>query len=191
MNIVDQFKRWFRLTTSGEPNGADTVSANTGDRSVLSQGDAANIITGDNNQIIMVAERTAAALLKGITFQREIDLQTCARQYLVHLITLYRFLDFKGMGVTESVALRLPLLDMYVPLKARIELPEGETAARERMLAGGTITPEETHAAGARLSAAGATMRMRTGPISRKAASAPPAPWAAFPMARALMGVKR
>jgi CRP-like cAMP-binding protein len=45
-------------------------------------------------------------------------------------------LDFKGMGMSDRVPLRLPLTQMYVPLKARIELPEGETWAQELRLAG-------------------------------------------------------
>ena len=34
-----------------------------------------------------------------------------------------RYLDFRGMGMSDRVALKLSLLDMYVPLKARVERP--------------------------------------------------------------------
>ncbi|MCP4683981.1 MAG: NACHT domain-containing protein, partial [bacterium] len=50
------------------------------------------------------------------------------------------------------VALRMPLLEMYVPLKARIEMPEGETWSRELRLAGRQVSPEEAEVMGRRLS---------------------------------------
>ena len=64
------------------------------------------------------------------------DLTALTERYLAYLVDRYRYLDFRGMGVSDRVPLRLPLVDMYVPLKARIELPEGETWARELRLAG-------------------------------------------------------
>ncbi len=54
-----------------------------------------------------------------------------AERYLTLLAGRYRYLEFRGMGISDRVALRLPLVDMYVPLKARIEMPEGETWARD------------------------------------------------------------
>ena len=65
-----------------------------------------------------------------------------ARQYLLYLLDRHRYLNFKGMGVSDRVALRLPLLDLYVPLKARRELPEGETWKRAH-LAGRELTNEQ------------------------------------------------
>ena len=38
--------------------------------------------------------------------------------------------------MSDRMSLQLPLTLMYVPLKARFELPEGETWARELRLAG-------------------------------------------------------
>ncbi|MFN8457144.1 MAG: SUMF1/EgtB/PvdO family nonheme iron enzyme [Anaerolineae bacterium] len=56
------------------------------------------------------------------------------------------------MGVSDKVPLRLPLVEMYVPLKARIELPEGETWTRQLRLAGRAVSPAEVEAIGQRLS---------------------------------------
>ncbi|MBC8330361.1 MAG: SUMF1/EgtB/PvdO family nonheme iron enzyme, partial [Anaerolineae bacterium] len=68
--------------------------------------------------------------------------------YLEYLLDRHRYLNFKGMGVSDRVALKLPLLDLYVPLKARQELPEGDTWKR-------------VHLAGRELAdAEGAAMRM-------------------------------
>ena len=51
------------------------------------------------------------------------DLAADTKTYLAHIVTLYRYLDFRGMGMSDRVALKLSLLDMYVPLKARVERP--------------------------------------------------------------------
>jgi formylglycine-generating enzyme required for sulfatase activity/predicted MPP superfamily phosphohydrolase len=80
------------------------------------------------------------------------DLGETAGRYLQHLADRYRYLDFRGMGVSDRVPLRLPLVDLYVPLKARIELPEGETWARELRLAGRKVSAEEAESMGQRLS---------------------------------------
>lgn len=80
------------------------------------------------------------------------DLDQTEKLYLEHLADRYRFLDFKGMGVSDRVPLRLPLLEMYVPLKARVQTPEGETWTREMRLAGRLVTKEEAEAMGQRVS---------------------------------------
>jgi formylglycine-generating enzyme required for sulfatase activity len=80
------------------------------------------------------------------------DLRQSTERYLTHLVDRYRYLDFKGMGVSDRVPLRLPLVEMYIPLKARIELPEGETWARELRLAGRQVSAEEAEDIGQRLS---------------------------------------
>jgi formylglycine-generating enzyme required for sulfatase activity len=80
------------------------------------------------------------------------DLQQATERYLEHIVDRYRYLEFKGMGVSDRVPLRLPLLEMYVPLRARIELPEGETWARGLRLAGRVIGDDEAETIGHRLS---------------------------------------
>lgn len=80
------------------------------------------------------------------------DLRLATERYLTHLVDRYRYLSFRGMGVSDRIPLRLPLLEMYVPLKARIELPKGETWARELRLAGRKVSAEEAESMGQRLS---------------------------------------
>lgn len=72
--------------------------------------------------------------------------------YLSFLYTRYKHLDFKGMGMADRVPLQLPVAEMYVPLKARVELPDGETWSHELRLAGRTMTKEEAENIGERLS---------------------------------------
>ena len=72
--------------------------------------------------------------------------------YFKYLEDRFRYLDFKGMGVYDRVPIRLPLLEMYVPLKARIELPKGETWTRQSHVAGRKIGAEEAEITNHRLS---------------------------------------
>lgn len=80
------------------------------------------------------------------------DLSQATERYLAHLVDRYRYMEFKGMGVSDRVPLRLPLVELYVPLKARIELPEGETWARGLRLAGRPVSAGEAEATGQYLS---------------------------------------
>lgn len=80
------------------------------------------------------------------------DLRKNIESYLCYLKECYQYLDFKGMGVTDRVAVKLPLVEMHVPLKAHIELPKGETWARELRLSGRKVSMEEADAMGHHLS---------------------------------------
>jgi hypothetical protein len=79
------------------------------------------------------------------------DLRRATAQYLTYMVDRYQYLDFKGMGVSDRIALQMPLVEMYVPLKARIEMPEGETWRRLR-LAGRPVSEAEAEGLGAYLS---------------------------------------
>ncbi len=78
------------------------------------------------------------------------DVTRVTERYLEHLVDRYRYLDFRGMGVSDRAPLKLPLLDMYVPLKARVDTPEGETW--ERVHVAGRAPCEEERVALRRLS---------------------------------------
>jgi formylglycine-generating enzyme required for sulfatase activity/energy-coupling factor transporter ATP-binding protein EcfA2 len=80
------------------------------------------------------------------------DLAKTERSYLADLVERYQYLDFKGLGISDRVPLRLPLLEMYVPLKARVQAPSGETWAREMRLAGRPVGEQEAEGMGERLS---------------------------------------
>ena len=64
------------------------------------------------------------------------DYAAAARRYRDHVLDRHRYLNFRGFGLAERVPLKLPLLDLYVPLQARLELPHGETWRRDLTLAG-------------------------------------------------------
>lgn len=88
------------------------------------------------------------------------DLTEVTAAYLELVVDRCKFLEFRGMGITDRLAPRLPLLEVYVPLHGRVALPEGETWERagrpgppERSgqaarLAGRELVPEEIEAMG-------------------------------------------
>jgi hypothetical protein len=55
------------------------------------------------------------------------DPQEATRVYLGYLVNAYQYLDLRGMGISDRMALKVPLLETYVPLHARLHTPEGET----------------------------------------------------------------
>jgi len=63
--------------------------------------------------------------------------------YLTYLRDRYQYLAFRGMGLSERVPLQLPLVEMYVPLSARPELPPGETWERKQLQLAGRELDEE------------------------------------------------
>lgn len=81
-------------------------------------------VGGNVEKLILVENR---ALLKEILGDKAPDLKDATDVYLRHLLAKHRYLNFRGFGISERVPLKLPLLKMYVPLNARIEMPEGET----------------------------------------------------------------
>ena len=69
-------------------------------------------VTTERGDVIVVADPAKLPWLQEAS-QRSPDLARASEEYLAHLVTLYRFLDIKGMGVTDRVALRLPLLEAF------------------------------------------------------------------------------
>ena len=78
-------------------------------------------------------------------------LQAATESYLNYLLDRHRYLSSRGWASPTGCPLRLPLLDLYVPLKARLTLPEGETWQRGLHLAGRRLSEEEQEALTGRL----------------------------------------
>ncbi|MFH0995526.1 MAG: SUMF1/EgtB/PvdO family nonheme iron enzyme [Pseudomonadota bacterium] len=68
------------------------------------------------------------------------DLEKLRVDYLAHLRRTYRALDFKGIPQLDAFSRELLLEDVYVPLLARPERPEGD--CWERRLAGRKLSKE-------------------------------------------------
>ncbi|MCA9962113.1 MAG: NACHT domain-containing protein, partial [Anaerolineales bacterium] len=110
-----------------------------------------SIITGDHNVINNYMVGVADEFWRRQPARQQ-DLRPATREYLTQLTLKHRFLNFKGMGMADRIPLRLPLTEMYVPLKARIEMPEGETWARQLKVAGREASEAEIEAMGRRVS---------------------------------------
>lgn len=63
-------------------------------------------------------------------------LKAATESYLQYIHDRHTTLTMKGMGTAENVPLQLKLLDLYVPLQARRQVPKGETWERHITLAG-------------------------------------------------------
>jgi formylglycine-generating enzyme required for sulfatase activity len=112
----------------------------TGRDKQVQAGDDGIAIGGDvNDSTIIHAETIVLADRFWQGYQPEMpaeELQAATAAYLTYLLDRHLYLSLKGMGVADRIPLRLLLLDLYVPLKARLELPEGETWKRDLQVAG-------------------------------------------------------
>ncbi len=133
----------MQTTPSGRKRSQKTVgrdqSLQSGDESVAVQGDV-NDSTIVHAQTVVLAERFWRELKSSLPAP---DMQQATASYLSYLMDRHSYLSLKGMGVSDRVPLKLALLDVYVPLKARLELPEGETWKRDLSLAGRAPTDED------------------------------------------------
>ncbi|HNN12414.1 MAG TPA: SUMF1/EgtB/PvdO family nonheme iron enzyme [Anaerolineales bacterium] len=111
----------------------------TGDQGIAVGGSVTDsaIIHG---QTIVLADRFWRDLKPALPPE---SLREATAAYLSYLTDRHYYLSLKGMGVSDRVPLKLKLLDLYVPLKARMELPEGDTWKRDLSLAGRDITDNE------------------------------------------------
>ena len=91
------------------------------------------------DRVVLAADKYVRALRRRTSRD---DLHRATQEYLRYIVDRHSYLSLKGMGVSDRVALRLPLLELYVPLKARQELPEGETWKRLHV-AGRPLTDEQ------------------------------------------------
>lgn len=133
--------------------GAIDAASATIEGSLVTGAMTNSTFAGRDLNLTLVAATAEAAEAFWRQFPRPaLNLKEATKRYLNYLAGRYVYLDFKGMGANDQMPLRLPLADMYVPLKARIEMPKGETWARELKLAGRQVSPEEAEAMGARLS---------------------------------------
>jgi len=108
------------------------------------------VLTGESQSPIVFSQRDT--YIKYVNFfvnqlasaeLSEAQLREATDCYLQYFTDRYQYLDLKGMGISERVALRLPLLEMYIPLQTRLEVPGEETWPEELRLAGRKLPGDE------------------------------------------------
>lgn len=111
----------------------------TGDQSIAVGGGVTDsaIIHG---QTIVLADRFWRGLQPALPPE---TIREATTAYLAYLTDRHYYLSLKGMGVSDRVPLKLKLLHLYVPLKARMELPEGDTWKRDTSLAGREVAGQD------------------------------------------------
>jgi hypothetical protein len=112
---------------------------------------AGGMAVGGNVQIVLNLTEERLTALWGKKALSDEALREATRQYFEYLVDRFQYLDFRGMGVS-GIALKLALLEVYIPGRARVETPWGDSWERVR-LAGRPASEEEAVAMGRRLSA--------------------------------------
>lgn len=79
------------------------------------------------------------------------EIHPSIKNYYRYLIHKYQYLDFKGMGITDRIPLKLSLEKMYVSLRARAEMPGSETWDRDLKVAGRSLKGKEDRFLGFKL----------------------------------------
>ena len=142
--------------------GDDTVNEKQADLQALINTSGGAVVTGDINteggdftgrdKTILNAEQIFIGDVAA-AFQQKIKSKLSAKAlrnstvaYLQYLLERHSYLSMKGLGTTaDRVPIRLALLDLYVPLKARLQLPEGDTWKRVKLA--GREMPEDAEQA--------------------------------------------
>ena len=112
--------------------------------SVAAGGDMTGNTIINAEQVVISAEQIARGLHSRMSASQ---LKNVTETYLKYIFDRHQYLTMKGMGPSENVPLQLKLLELYVPLKARQELPKGETWERGLKLAGRDLLEGDPEAA--------------------------------------------
>ena len=101
-----------------------------------------------NGELHLHLEQTAGQVWRGARPKLSAGaIQQSTVEYLKYILDRHRYLTMKGMGPAENVPLQLKLLDLYVPLQARREVPKGDTWERQLKLAGRSLSEADAEAA--------------------------------------------
>ena len=128
---------WLWVILSKQKKGDESLSS-TVERKVTKQkiiaenGSISGNILKDNE--ITINNFKGEQIFENITKPNKVDFKKITEEYNKTIYNLYQYLEFKGMGINERIPLKMPLLDLFVPLHVRRDIPEHEKSERIRLL---------------------------------------------------------
>lgn len=137
--------------------GTERIDTDLDTRSGILAGFGGVVVGHDTqgNVIVLRSDARAADPRRLWTRLREPDpsdsLLRSTSSFLQHQIDRYQLLDIRAMALLGGLPPRLPLLEVYVELAARVETPQGESWARRLRRSGWLPTSVEAEALGRRL----------------------------------------
>lgn len=145
------------VETQGGAFVAGNVQTGSGDftgRDKTVSGEGCGMTAGGNisdSTIVNIGEVVISEVVKQLWagVKPKLDeetLKAATQSYLQYIHDRHTYLTMKGMGTAENVPMQLKLLDLYVPLKARREVPKGETWERNLKLAGRQAAKDDPEA---------------------------------------------
>lgn len=159
MSLWQTLRNWFVSSANrelaSEDNHQTTNTAPWQGRDLFAK-DGAVVVgqTHEGTQITVnnwsVSESTIRHYAAAIRLPTE-KAEAVSRDFLGDIEAYYRYLPLKGMGDNSGLRLRFPLVELFVPLNARLTLPRGDTLTDELRIAGRKMSREEQEHLGKRL----------------------------------------
>ena len=140
--LGEEDKEWFEQTLQrelaslrsvhleAEANGSGRIAQASGEGSRAGAGET--VILGDVRGDLHLHQAAASpSILNPQPSTMASSLAKTREDFMAWLVERHRYLDFRGMGVRD-LPVQFPLREVYVDLKARIEVPETDTLSQER-----------------------------------------------------------
>ena len=123
------------------PNKLTTIGAMT-----ASQGAVAVGVAKDGSTITVYNITVPDAVIHTLAQQSELSAEratAATRAYLEYTQQQYRYLPLRGMGDNSGLRLKFPLVELFIPLNARLSLPKSADTLPKELRSGGKALSEE------------------------------------------------
>ncbi len=147
--LAEVFEQLPELAQQIQPQQQTIVTGDIESRA----GGVAIGVAQDHSKIIVYNLEVSAATIQELarsTTLPEKRAELAARQFLGFIQRYYRYLPLKGMGDNSGLRLRFPLIELFIPLNARLTLPRADTLPDALRIAGRELSEEESEHIGGR-----------------------------------------
>ncbi|MEJ1374697.1 MAG: hypothetical protein RPU34_07030 [Candidatus Sedimenticola sp. (ex Thyasira tokunagai)] len=124
-------------TVTTEPVAAANIEASGGSVSIG--------VAKDGSQITVNNIQVGEAVIRQLAHPPGRDAEQVTCSYLEYIESYYGLLKLKGMGNNSGLRLNFPLIELFVPLNARLSIPEADRLSDELRVAGRRLQVEELH----------------------------------------------